>query len=316
MTVPTNTFLTYDAIGNREDLVDVIYNVDPSDTIFMSTIAQVGASATLHEWQTDEYRAAADNVHLSGDDATTTESTPTVRLTNNCQISTVVPRVSGTQRAIDSAGRADEFAYQRVKHGIELRRDMELALLANNAKVAGDESTPRELAGIESWIASNTDFNATGGADPAGDGSDARTDGTQRAYTEDQLKGVLQLCWDAGGEPETILTGSFNKQAMSAFTGNVTRNVDAVQETLNTAISVYVSDFGTLKIELSRFMRARTVLVLQMNMWATAFLHGRNMTEKELAVTGDSDRVLTLSEFTMESRNEKASGGIFDLLTS
>jgi len=96
----------------------------------------------------------------------------------------------------------------------------------------------------------------------------------------------------------------------------VTRNVDAVNETLNTAISVYVSDFGTLRIDLSRFMRARSVLVMQMDMWATAFLPGRNMTEKELAVTGDSERVLILSEFTMESRNEKASGIIADLLTS
>lgn len=317
-TVPTDTFLTYDAIGIREDLSDIIYNVDPTDTIFISSIAQNAASNTLHEWQTDIY-AAPDgaNAHLSGEDAVTTAAVPTVRLGNFCQISYKVPRVSRTLRRVTTAGRADEFAYQRAKMGIELKRDMETILLQNQFKLAGSASVAREIGSILSWITTNTNLETGTGADPTGDGSDARTDSASpRAFTEAQLQDVLAQCWDSGGNPDTIMVGSHNKQALSAFSGNIERKTEADRETLFTAITVYVSDFGTLNVRASRFMRARDCLVLQMDMWATSYIPGSNMAEWDLAKTGDSDRAQILSEYTLEARNEKASGGVFDLTTS
>jgi len=314
MPLPADTFTTYDAVGNREDLSDVIYDISPTDTIFMSSIAQVSASATLHEWQTDALAAASDaNAVLEGDDATTDASDPTVRLGNQCQISDKVPRVTGTQRVVNSAGRGDEFDYQVLKRGKELKRDMESALLSNNAKVAGSAAVARVLGGIDSWIATNDNFG-TGGASPTGDGSNARTDGTQRAFAETDLKTVIAGCWDQGGEPDLIMAGSFNKQAMSAFSGNATRTVDASDKRLTTAIDVYVSDFGELSVRPSRFMRTRDCLVLDTDMWAMAIL--RNFQQEPLAKTGDSDRVQLISEYTLVARNEKASGGVFDLTTA
>lgn len=314
MTQPADTFSSYDAIGNREDLADVIYDISPTDTIFMSSIAKTAASATFHEWQTDALAAAsAANAVIEGDDATTTAATPTVRLGNYTQISDKVPRVTGTQRVVDSAGRGDEFDYQILKAGKELKRDMESALLANNARVAGNDSTARELAGVPAWLATNTSFGA-GGADPTGDGTDARTDGTQRAFAESDLKSVIASVWDEGGEPDMILVGSFNKQAMSAFSGNATRTVDASDKRLTTAIDVYVSDFGELAVRPSRFMRSREALVLDTSMWAMATL--RDFEQNPLAKTGDSDRVQLLSEYTLVCRNEKASGIVADLSTS
>ncbi len=314
MTQPADTFSSYDAIGNREDLADVIYDISPTDTIFMSTIAKTAASATQHEWQTDSLAAAsASNAVIEGDDATTTASSPSVRLGNYTQISDKVPRVTGTQRVVDSAGRGDEFDYQILKAGKELKRDMESALLANNAKVAGNDTTARELAGVPAWLATNTDFGATG-ADPTGDGTDARTDGTQRAFTEDQLKSVIASIWDEGGEPDLIMVGSFNKQAMSAFTGNAQREVNAADRRLEAAIDVYVSDFGELAVRPSRFMRSREALVLDTDMWSMATL--RDFEQTPLAKTGDSDRVQLLSEYTLVCKNEKASGIIADLTTA
>jgi hypothetical protein len=316
--VPADTFLTYDAIGNREDLIDIIYNVDPTDTIFISSIDHTSASSITHEWQTDGYDAVdVNNAHLSGEDAVTTAATPTVRLNNVTQISYKVPRVSGTQRAVDSAGRADEFSYQRAKMGVELKRDMESIVLENAAKEAGSAGVARLLGAILSWIGTNTNFEAIVGADPITlDGAAPRTDGTQRTFTEDMLKDVLNQCWLSGGNPNTIMLGAHNKQVASGFTGNIERKTEADRETLFTAITVYVSDFGTLNIRANRFMRQRDCLVLQMDMWALAFLPGRNMAEWDLAKTGDSDRAQVLSEYTLVARNEKASGGIFDLETA
>lgn len=314
MTQPADTFSSYDAIGNREDLSDMIWDISPTATPFMSSIAKNSATATLHEWQTDALAAAsATNAVIEGDDATTTASVPTVRLGNNTQISDKVPRVTGTQRANDSAGRGDEMDYQVVKSSRELKRDVESSLLANNAKVAGNDTTARELAGVESWIATNTSAGA-GGSDPTGDGTDARTDGTQRAFLEADLKTVLAACADEGGEPDKIMVGSFNKQALSGFTGNATRTTDSTSQALNTAVHIYVSDFGELEVVFNRFSRDRSALVLDTSMWAMSTL--RDFQSDDLAKTGDTDRKQILVEYTLESRNEAASGIVADLTTS
>ena len=313
MPLPTDTFTSYSAIGNREDLSDVIYNVDPTDTPFLTSIPRTKATSTLHEWQTDVLGAASAANHvLEGDDATTDAVTPTVRLSNTCQISDKVPRVTGTQQAVIAAGRRDELAYQIVKSAKELRRDMESSLLANNAEVAGNATTARETGGIESWINTNT---SVGGGGTAGSlGNTARTTGTDRALTETLLKVQLKSCWDNGGDPECIMVTSFNKQTVSGFTGNASRFKTAEDKTLAAAIDVYQSDFGDLEIIPNRFQVSDSCLILQKDMWAVAYL--RPVSIVNLAKTGDSERRQLIVEFALESRNEKASGAVFDVTNS
>jgi hypothetical protein len=320
MALPTNTFATYEAIGNREDLSDVIYRIDPTDTPFMSGIEREKASAVNHEWQTQSL-AAADNTNaqLEGDDANTNTTTATVRLGNINQISTKVARVTGTQRSVDHAGRDDELAYQEMLKGLELKRDMETILAGTNqAKNTGNDTTARKTASVLSWIKSNTSKGTAGGAaDPsAADGTGTRTDGTQRAFTEANLKTVLQGIWTNGGKPDVIMTGAFNKQVFSTFTGRATQIEPTKQKKIIASVDAYESDFGVLKITPNRFQRARDVLVLWMEMWALAFLNGRRMVSVPLAKTGDSDRRMLLSEYALVARNEKGSGGVFDNTTS
>jgi hypothetical protein len=158
MALPTSTFVTYQAVGNREDLSDMIYRIDPTDTPFMSGAEKEKASAVNHEWQTQALAAASSaNAQLEGDDPTTNTTTPTVRLGNLCQISYKVARVSGTQQAVDHAGRDNELAYQEMLKGLELKRDMETILVGTNqAKNAGNDTTARRTASVLSWIKSNT----------------------------------------------------------------------------------------------------------------------------------------------------------------
>jgi hypothetical protein len=318
MALPTNTFATYEAIGNREDLSDVIYRIDPTDTPAMSGFEREKATAVNHEWQTQALAAVdTTNAVLEGDDATTDAATPTVRLGNMCQISDKVARVTGTQRAVEHAGRDDELEYQEMLKGLELKRDMESILVGTNqAKVTGNDSTARKTATVLSWIKTNTSKGASGTDPSAADGTGTRTDGTQRAFTEAQLKTVLQSVWSSGGKPDTIMVGGFNKQVFSTFTGRATPTEDTKAKKIVAAVDAYESDFGRLKIVPNRFQRARDVLVLQMDMWAVAYLNGRRMVSIPLAKTGDSDRRQMLSEYALVSRNEKASGGVFDLTTS
>jgi hypothetical protein len=310
---------TYSAVGDREDLSDMIYNIAPTATPFISAIARNTATATNHEWQTDTLATAANNAHVEGASASTTTAVPTVRLGNFTQISEKVPSVSRTQRQVDSAGRADELDYQVMKMGKEIKNDMEVALLANKAKVSGNaSSTARELAGIESWIADNVSLGATGSA-PTGDGTDTRTAGTLRDLDEAFLKSVLAQCWDEGGDPDLIMAGSFNKQAMSAFVGGgasgpAQRTVDGSSKSVTTAIDVYVSDFGSLKVVPSRHMVQNSMLVLQSDMFCLSELS--SIGTVDLAKTGDFDRKLLNVEYTLEAKNSKSSGIVADLTVS
>ena len=128
MAVPAGSYQTYSAVGEREDLTDIIYDISPLDTPFMTNATRETATMTLYEWQTDSLDTAASNAQIEGDDATTNTASPTSRLGNYTQISTKVPRVTGTLRAVNTAGRADELSYQISKRGRELKRDMETAL--------------------------------------------------------------------------------------------------------------------------------------------------------------------------------------------
>ena len=314
MAQPTNTFDTYDSVGEREDLSDVIYNISPTDTPFLSSAAKTAATAVLHEWQTDSLAAAStSNAVIEGDEATNDAVSATTRLSNSCQIMDKVVVITGTQEAVDKAGRASELAYQIAKRAKELKRDMEAMLTTNNAEVTGGSSTARELGSLGSWVVTNDDL-ASDGASGAGAGNAAHTDGTQRVFTEAQLKSVIKNVWNAGGDPSMVMVGPFNKQKLSGFTGNSTRFDAGADATLYTSVDVYASDFGQLQVVPNRFSRDRDAWVLDMNYWGIAFL--RDFTMHELSKTGDSEKRQLLVEATLESRNEAASGLVADLTTS
>jgi Family of unknown function (DUF5309) len=127
---------------------------------------------------------------------------------------------------------------------------------------------------------------------------------------------VLSSIWTNGGKPGTIMTGAFNKQVFSTFTGRSTAIEEAKSKKIVASVDAYESDFGKLKVVANRFQRPRDVLVLEMDKWAVAYLNGRNMVSIPLAKTGDSDRRQILGEYALMARNEKASGGVFDNTTS
>jgi hypothetical protein len=318
MAIVANTFQTYAAIGNREDLSDIIYNISPTDTPFMSSIGKEKASGTLHEWQTDALAQAGANAQVEGDEITFLAVNPTVRINNQTQISRKSVIVSGTQDTVNSAGRNNELAYQISKSSKELKRDMELVLCNNQSRGAGGAAAARTLAGLASWIQGNTNKAANGANgqfNPGGGAVDTpgtlRTDGTQRAFTEAQLKDVVSQTWVNGGDPSMIMLGAFNKQKLSGFTGGSTKMTSAEDKRLVAAIDIYESDFGSMTVVPNRLSRNRDCFVLSPDMWAVAFL--RDFQLMDLAVTGDAQKKAMLAEYTLVSKNEKASGAVFDL---
>lgn len=319
-----NIFLTFAAIGNREDLSDTIYNISPTDVPLQANIGKTKAEATLHEWQTDVLASAATNAVVQGDDIlsgyTFNSVTATVRLTNRSTISRKDVAVSGTQDAVNKAGRKKEMVYQLLKRSKELARDMEFMLSQNSVKATGGPSTAPTLAALEAWYGQTTSGSTanvsrgSGGSNASNGQAGGPTDGTQRALTESLLKGVLQGCWVNGGEVDLLMPGPFNKTVISTFTGNNTRIQDTSDKKLIAAINVYVSDFGTHKVMANRFSRDRTLHCLMTDMWATAVLRPKQTID--LAKTGDNEKAMLICEYTLESRNDSGSGVVADLTTS
>lgn len=311
------TFQTYQSIGNREDLSDVIYSISPTDTPIMSSIGKTKATAVYHEWQTDSLAAnTTANALVEGATASDITVSPTTRLGNYTQIVGKTVMVSGTLEAVDRAGRKSEKAYQLAKVSSEIKRDMETIITANQGQSAGNASTARTLGALLSYIKSNTSKNgtATTGVDPVTVGVSTRTDGTTRAFTEAMLKTVIASVFTNGGTPSTLFVSPTQKQVVSGFTGLAAQRYQVPttgQATILAGADLYQSDFGVLSIVPDRFMRSRDALILDPEYAALAYL--RPFQTNELARVGDAEKTQILAEFTLEVRNEAAHGGVFDL---
>jgi hypothetical protein len=311
------TYQTYTAIGMREDLSDVIYNISPTDTPFMSSIGKTKATATYHEWQTDSLAAAALGGAVEGADASTITASPTTRIGNRTQIFTKSVAVAGTLEAVDKAGRKSEKAYQLAKVSAELKRNIELTLLSNQVSAAGDSSTARTLGGLQAWLNTNYDGGTNGVAGSAG--TTARTDGTDRTFTETILKTVIAEVYTAGGTPKVLMVNPAHKQLVSAFAGIAAQRYMAPSNeptTIIGAADVYMSDFGTISVVPNRFMNStnacdETAFLVDPDMAAVAYL--RPFQTIELAKTGDSEKTQLLAELTLEVKNQAAHGICADL---
>ena len=327
MAVDSGTTTKYEQIGIREQLTDMIYDLSPMETPFMTAIGR-GAAAknTYVEWQLDALDDAAENAALEGNDATYSTATPTTRIGNYTQIFTKSVIVSGTAQEMDTAGRRNELLYQVDKRSREIKRDMEYAITQNRASNDGSRATARTLGGFEAWIESNVS-RGTGGASGGFTSTKivaAATDASStnvRTFTETQLKAVIKSIWDNTGESAPlVIVGSFNKQQASGFSGIATQYTDygnaksSKDIAILGAADIYVSDFGKHRIVPDHFSRARSALVVQPKHWEMRYL--RPFKVNTLAKTGDADKRQLIAEATLISKNEKSSGVIADLTTS
>ena len=314
MAQPSNTFDSYDAVGIREDLSDVITNISPEETPFYTKASKSRARNTLHEWQTDSLRASAANAHIEGDATTAEARSATSRLGNYTQIFKNAVVVPDTDEGLDKAGRAREIAYHTLKIAKEQKLDIEKALFDNNARAAGNSTTARELAGAPAWLVSNVDFQSgNGGANPIGDGTNARTDdGTPTAFSQTKFDTVMQSIWENGGKPDTVYLSATQMNIALGFTGNNNQRsqVQAGDERVVKSLAVYVTPWGTCEFMPSRENRSRDVFIMQDDMWEVATL--RPTKNVALAKTGDNTTRQVVTELTLVCKNEAASGIIAD----
>lgn len=311
MAVPTNTRETYGAIGIREDLSNIIYNISPEETPFMSNVGKSSCDNTYFEWQTDSLASASTSNRVAeGDDASALAVAEPTRRGNYTQISTKAIQTSGTAEAVDFAGRKSTEAYQMAKRAKELKLDMEAMLLTNNGMVAGSSGTARETGSVGAWIQSNLE-NGTAAAASAF-GTTPPTAGTDKAVVESDIKDLMKKCWDAGASPSVIMVDGALKQKISTLSQSVselrTSANDQSPAYVVAAVDIYVSDFGNLQIVPNRHMPAKTCYFLDYEYWDIAYL--RPFNTFDLARTGDSMAKQLVVEYGLRARNEAANGAI------
>ena len=306
------TFQTYQAGtmsigvgGLREDLLDIIVNISPTETPMLSGFKKSKANGTLHEWTTDTLGTAADTTVAEGADFTSPTLAVRTRHSNYCQINREGFQVSDTMDAVDKVGiKGGEYEYQLAKALKNIARGMEVAIVKGES-AAGDASTARGSRGISDSTtgATGTGWLVTNGKSKGGN-----------VITEVFYNDLLQEIFIQGGNPDTTYAHGWNKRKISAFTAGSTKNIESFAKKLVLSVDVYESDFGLQRIILDRYMPEKAVSILQKDMWSVAML--RPVKHTPLAKVGSARRGMVESEWTLVSYNEKASGTVFNTSTA
>lgn len=310
-----DAFTTYDAQANREDLSDVIYNIDPFDTPMTTAIGTRNVSNVVFDWQTEELPAEDLTSDLEGFELDRSAGQATVRLQGVCQIKHRDATVSGTQEKSNPAGKRSEMAHQMAIKSKALKRDCEKVLFGTvQVAETGNATTERTTRALINWIETNTTFNTGDGDDPVTSTNTAVTDGTQQALDEDMLNDTLQLCYENGAEPSLFIVGPYNKRVVSGFTGRTSaRQMVAAKKVVN-SVTMYASDFGDIKVLPSRWIRPRDSFLIDPRYARISYF--RKYERTPIAKIGDAETNMILTEFGLQIDNEKAHGAIRDLTTS
>lgn len=304
----TGTYKSYDQVGKKEDIEDIIYDISPTLTPFTSSIGTSTASAVLHQWQEDELAAVGTNAVAEGADAGTASADTTTLKSAYTQIFSKVVQTSGTADVVEKYGRGSELQYQIAKKGKEMRRDIEHAFVgAGQAGGSGANDTGTDNA-------DNSTIRTLTSAQDQIDSTTTSTSGSNRAFTETLLLDTLQDVYEAGGDPNQIQVTPSHSLVVAGFAASSgrTRDIESGTKLVN-AVDLYVSPFGECAVVPNRFLDANSCLVLDTEYWSRAVL--RPMQTIVLAKTGDSDKRQMLTEQTLVCENSKASG-LIEALTA
>jgi len=315
---PANTYMEPTAVGVKEDLADVIYRIDPDETPLVSAISNEPAQQVLTEWVVQELGVAADNAQPEGFTASAQAITKPVRLNNICQIMARTVGVSNTTRAADFVGGQDEYNRQIVLKGMEVKRDLELAITSPLVRTITD---PRHMSGLPCYCSLGS-RGAGAGVMPVGDGSNAGTAGTLRDLTLAMVNSAVQQSWNAGGKPTLgIMSGNIKDYFATLTTAvgapiaieNIYNASPRGEITMVGAVDVYRTNFGTIQLAPDRFCPAHQILLVTPEFVELAPLSGRDMIQEDYARTGDNQQGGVVFEGTLRPTAPKANAWIADL---
>jgi hypothetical protein len=295
------TNFTYPDAARREDLLDVLTNIDPVEDRLFKLLQKTTAYNTLHEWPVDALEAPGDNAQPEGGTAPTDTANDPTRKQNVTQIFAKTATVTNTELKVSHAGFENRMAYEIMKKLKALSNDIELALvrgsIASGLATIGS-ANGRRLQGIKNWITTNVS-NYSG-----------------VSLTETIFNDMLEASWNVGGNVNTAVGPMKAKRRVSSFTAGNTKEIDANDNALVNSINVYESDAaGVVKLYAHRMVTRAgdygttatpgfDLILLQDDTWAVALL--RSPDTIDLAITGDYQSKEVVTELTLEARAQQA----------
>jgi hypothetical protein len=313
----TNAFTTYQAVGNREDLSNAIYNIDPFDTPVVSAIRRRNVKNRLFDWQTEFLPLVnLNNAQVEGFALSNSLATPTIRLNNVTQISERDATVSGSQEEVDAAGKGSEMAHQMALTSKVLKSDIEAILCSRQPRVTGDDTTPtaRKTESFPHWVARAVDKNSVAGTTVAGvvtgipvlatDAWAAIAGASQVSITETMVGDALQAAYTNGASPTLMVVPPGPKRTISTFTGRSTTQVLVGKTEVVSTVDILSTDFGRIRIMPTRWTPTDLGLLIDPNYAAVAFF--RSFRQYLMARTGDAETRMIVVEWGVEMRNPLA----------
>jgi len=293
--------------GSREDILDLITQVDPEETPLLSRLGVSKAAGRYHEWLNDtlESGTGTGGGDLEGAAASGRRLSGRSRSGNVSQITSYTFGISGTQEAIAQYGLDSEYSYQLEK-AMKILKIMQEQILLNST-YAFDvpdsyqcATAARTLRGIFAAITTNVKTGSGGSC----------------ALTETMFNDLLQTIFENGnGTPDVCFANGYQKRRISSFSSNNVRYINMQNEkTLRNTIVSYESDFGTISTVLDRWLPKGDMPVLSMADWKIAYL--RKPFVQQLGVAGDAKEAQIITEYTLEHLNESNSGKATGLATA
>lgn len=320
--MPTNTLITPSVVKVKEDVIDQIYNFNPSDAPLVSMIERQGVDNVYVEWQRDTYRTPdGTRAAIEGADATYAAQTEPTLLNNRTQIFQDTVSVSNTAERVKKYGRDSESKRLRMKKMIELKRDQEAAFISSGATVTGTSGVAAKTRGLYGFI--TNDVLGVGGVSPDPTTNTAPVSGTDVALTETMIKTGIQSCYENGGDGSILMCSPAHKVKISTFTGNVQRTNEVGGRTaavLNAAFDFYRSDFGVTKIVPNRVQATAvaglndTLYIIDADKLAVGVL--RPFESEQMATVGDAKQWQVRTEAMLIVRDEKPLYAIRDITVS
>lgn len=284
------TAYTYDDKAIREDLLNLLVNLSPTENQLVSGLGTSTAKSTLHEYLIDTLGSVKTNAYVEGADASYQTLTNPTRLFNYTQIFREPYRVSDTERAVDTAGFNDRFTYEGIKALKELKNDIEYALMRGSL-ACGSGSAARQLRGIKNSLSLVTSQSGV-------------------SLTSDILEDYFQLVWDNGTEVNAVYGSMYIKRKISGFTAGATKNIEATDRRLVNAVDVYEADAAHMvKLFAHRYVTVSSdtnydIVGLNEDLFKIAYL--RKPKNVPLAKTGDAEKAEIVAELTLEAKHYNA----------
>lgn len=322
MAAPQNTVLTTAAVGNREQLSDIVSRITPEDTPIYTMAGKEKTKGTHPEWEIDTLRAPQENAQTEGDDYVFDAVAPPVRVGNYTQIFSQGWVYSATQQAVENAGNVEKAAEKKIKAAIEVRKDVELAIVTNTASVAGAK---RYMGGLPSWLTTNVSRNsgANGGFNSGTGLTVAETPGTQRAFTKALLDTVMQSGYQNGANFSDVVVSPYVKSVFVTFMSDT--NVAAFRyaaegrgkNTIVGTADIYEGPFGKVMVKPNRVMAASAAVARRAFLMDSEYISMETLRpiqeDGDLAKTGDNKKGVIIGETTLKVKNEAALGVVADL---